>query len=156
MPRRLYLDLDGVLADFDAGYERVMGAPPDRSKPDSPLMWERLASHGAFYYGLPTMPGAEELWEFVVRHRPIILTGLPESIPDAETQKRAWVRERFGRAVPVIACRSADKARCCWPGDVLVDDWEKYRLRWINAGGVWITHRSAAESIVALRALGFT
>jgi hypothetical protein len=40
------------------------------------------------------------------------------------------------------------------PGDILIDDWEKYRDLWIAKGGVWITHRSAVETIVALNALG--
>ena len=32
------------------------------------------------------------------------------------------------------------------PGDVLIDDWEKYKSLWLDVGGVWITHRSAAET----------
>jgi len=40
------------------------------------------------------------------------------------------------------------------PGDILVDDWEKYRHLWIARGGRWVTHRSAEESVRELRALG--
>jgi hypothetical protein len=31
-------------------------------------------------------------------------------------------------------------------GDVLLDDWEKYRTSRIDAGGRWITHVSAVET----------
>jgi hypothetical protein len=36
------------------------------------------------------------------------------------------------------------------PGDVLVDDREKHRDLWDNAGGVFIHHTSAEDSILQL------
>jgi hypothetical protein len=47
-------------------------------------------------------------------------------------------------------CRSQDKARFCKPGDVLIDDWSRYRDKWEAAGGVFIHHASVTQSLAAL------
>ena len=154
MAPRLFLDLDGVLADFDRGYADLFGSPPDRTKPDTPDMWKRIADHGSFFRSLHPMPDARELWDFTAQLRPTILTGAPHSVPDVEAQKVDWVRVHLGETVPVIVCRSADKCLHAKPGDVLVDDWEKYQPKWLAAGGRWITHRSARQSIGALLEMG--
>ena len=60
--------------------------------------------------------------------------------------KRAWVVRHLGDHVDVRCCRSKEKCLHASPGDVLIDDWEKYKSLWVGAGGVWITHRSAAET----------
>jgi hypothetical protein len=39
-------------------------------------------------------------------------------------------------------------------GDILVDDWEKYRDLWIARGGRWVTHVTAEQTISQLRSLG--
>ncbi len=41
------------------------------------------------------------------------------------------------------------------PGDVLVDDFLKYKHLWEEAGGVFIHHISAAESVRRMAELGF-
>jgi hypothetical protein len=83
----------------------------------------------------------------------VILTGLPRG-KWAEPQKRAWA-ERWFPGVPVITTSAALKREHCHPGDALVDDRDKYRHLWEEAGGIFIHHRSAAESIKALEAAGF-
>jgi hypothetical protein len=56
--------------------------------------------------------------------------------------------------VEVRCCRLSQKSLHAKPGDVLIDDWEKYRRLSRKAGGRWITHRNAAETISELEALG--
>jgi hypothetical protein len=41
------------------------------------------------------------------------------------------------------------------PGDILVDDYLKYRHLWEEAGGVFIHHTSASNTLRQLAALGF-
>ena len=40
-------------------------------------------------------------------------------------------------------------------GDVLVDDFTKYQEIWERAGGIFVHHISAGQSIQRLRELGF-
>jgi phosphoglycolate phosphatase-like HAD superfamily hydrolase len=149
---QLFVDLDGVLADFDAGYERVFGYRP--SKLTDNVDWNAIRSQFNFYAGLPPMNDYMQLWTYIRHHHPIILTGLPFSIEEASDNKRAWVKRWIGETVEVRCTRSKDKYLHARPGDILIDDWERHRDRWINQGGVWITHQTAATTIAALRNMG--
>lgn len=152
---KLFLDLDGVLADFDGFYEQHFGVRLPRSASDPPGMWENIRSHGNFYREMPPMPDALDLWRAVEHLEPTILTGVPYTqVPEAEEHKRAWMREHIGAEVRVICCKSRDKRKHGNLGDVLVDDWLKYRHLWIDMGGIFVHHTSARTSINALKALG--
>lgn len=149
---QLFLDMDGVLADFDKHHEYVFGYRPDRVADN--VDWEAVRRHKDFYLKIPPMVDAEELWKFAKPHNPIVLTGVPWSVEEAADNKRAWVKWYLGPDVPVVTCASKNKCRYAKPGDVLVDDWEKYKDLWIKAGGLWVTHTSAKSSIEALKQLG--
>jgi len=155
--RTLFIDLDGVLANFDAGYAAVNGSPPDKHLDN--VDWRKVVAVPGFYADLAPLPDALVLWDFAVNYAMhhgmniVILTGVPSSVPEAAADKRLWVNKHIGEHVPLIACRSRDKKLHMLPGDILVDDWERYKEHWLEAGGVWITHTSAAESIAALKGL---
>jgi hypothetical protein len=100
------------------------------------------------------MPDMAELWAHVAPYQPIVLTGVPASVKEAPDNKRAWVRRHLGSRVEVRCCPSKEKCLHAKAGDILIDDWEKYRHLWIAQGGVWVTHTSATNSIRELRALG--
>ena len=148
---QLYVDLDGVLADFDTGYERAFGVRPDKAKDD--VDWNLVRGRPGFYRDLPPMPDLPALWTRISRYQPIILTGVPRNVPEAADNKRAWVNIWLSGTL-VIPTRSAEKATYARPGDVLIDDWEKYRGLWEKAGGVWITHISAVETDKRLTEMG--
>src|SRR3954469_22667429 len=79
LERQLYLDCDGVLADFDRGAEMVLGVPPRlfEERHGRAGFWQRLGEGAGFFFHLPLMPGATELFTAVRQLHPIILTGLP-------------------------------------------------------------------------------
>jgi len=150
--RKLFLDLDGVLADFDRGVARITGRRPDQL--DTRSMWAALARSADFFGTLEMMSDARTLWDYCQPHDPVILTGLPLG-RWAEPQKRRWVANMLGRDVAVICCMARDKPAWAAAGHVLVDDREKARAGWEAAGGTFILHTSAATSIAALADLGF-
>lgn len=155
MRRRIYLDCDGVLADFDRGAAAVLGLPPRQfeKRHGIGVFWKRLAAAPGFFEHLPEMPDARELYDAVKHRKPVILTGLPHG-DWAAPQKRRWAARHFP-GVPVITTMAALKREHCHPGDVLVDDRDKHRDLWEAAGGVFIHHRSAARCIAELGARGF-
>jgi hypothetical protein len=53
----------------------------------------------------------------------------------------------------MICCSSPEKKNYMKPGDILVDDWPRYRDLWENAGGVFILHTSAVDSIERVKAI---
>jgi FMN phosphatase YigB (HAD superfamily) len=155
MRRRIYLDCDGVLADFDRGAQAVLGMSPRAFEQRYGIkeFWRRLARAPDFFGTLEPLPDAMRLYEAVRHKEPVILTGLPLG-RWAEPQKRAWAERHFP-GVPVITTQAALKREHCHPGDVLVDDRDKYRRLWEEAGGVFLHHKDARSSIAGLRALGY-
>ncbi|MFL5296440.1 MAG: 5' nucleotidase, NT5C type [Phenylobacterium sp.] len=155
MRRQIFLDCDGVLADFDKGAEKILGLAPRafEQRHGAGEFWKRLARADSFFDNLEPMPDAFELYEAVRHKDPIILTGLPRG-KWAEPQKRRWAQRHFP-GVPVITTSAALKREHCHPGDVLVDDRDQHRHLWEAAGGRFILHTSARASIEALRAEGY-
>ena len=151
---QLFLDCDGVLADFDRGAERVLGLGPRAFEKRHGLgeFWKRLAKAGDFYARLPLLPDAMQLFDAVRHLDPIILTGCPRG-GWAEAQKERWAREHFP-GTRIITCMAADKRRHAQAGDILVDDTLRHRHLWEQAGGTFIHHRSAGQTIEELAALG--
>lgn len=151
---QLYLDCDGVLADFDRGATELLGMPPRayEKKYGLPAFWRELARHPDFYGTLPMMPDAPQLFEAVRHLDPIILTGLPRG-QWAAPQKVSWAAEHFP-GTRIITCLAVDKRHHAREGDVLVDDQLRHAHLWEGAGGTFVHHRSAESSIAALAALG--
>ena len=145
---QVFVDLDGVLADFDTGYERIAGSKPDKRADN--VDWQKIVAVPGFYADLPLMPDAKRLWDFLslyLEKKPIILTGVPRSVPEAGTDKRVMVTRNFGADTTMLWCPSAEKCKYAKQGDILIDDWTKYQHLWLAAGGRWITHTSAESSI---------
>lgn len=148
--RRLYLDCDGVLADFERGATAVLGAPPRAYEARHGLgrFWQKLAQASDFYFSLPLLPDAMVLFEAVRHLDPVILTGLPRGNWAAD-QKMRWAAHHFP-GTRMITCMARDKRDHAREGDVLVDDNLKFRHLWEAAGGIFVHHRSARSSIAAL------
>lgn len=151
---QVFVDMDGVLADFDTHHEAIFGIRPDKVADN--VDWQKVRASVGFYANIPPMADMHVLWDFVGRltPRPIVLTGVPWSVEEAPENKRGWVRKHLGADVEVRCVKSKDKCLHCRPGDILIDDWEKYRELWIGAGGRWITHTSAERSINQLLEMG--
>ena len=152
MPQ-LYLDCDGVLANFNAGAEAILGLKPRafEQRYNIGKMWAKLAGAPDFYGTLPLMPGAMELFDAVRHLDPIILTGLPRG-NWAAGQKERWAAEHFP-GTRIITCMAVDKRKHAKKGDVLVDDMLKHRQLWEEAGGVFVHHRTVPETLHELRDL---
>jgi hypothetical protein len=144
---RLFLDADGVLADFDEGFRRLLGAYPKEyeRKHGRGSFWKRLASADNFYGRLPEMPEARVLFDGVAHLKPTILTGLPLG-RWAAPQKVEWAAEHFP-GVPIVTCMARDKHKHMHPGDVLVDDRENHRAAYEDAGVVFVHHKNAEDSL---------
>ena len=155
--RQIFLDCDGVLADFDAAALQLFAGQPPRAAREhhgEHEFWRRIRTSGRFYRDLPLLPDAMELYRAVKHLHPIILTGCPVG-GWAEEQKRDWVAEHFP-GVKIITCRAKEKfMHMRHPGDVLVDDYLRFKDLWESAGGIFVQHTSARDSIRQLAALTF-
>ena len=154
--RKLYVDLDGVLADFDRGVHEALGVSPDSLHPRD--MWPALARvPGGFFRTLAPMSDASLLWAHCNAFESVsILSGVPMG-KWAEPQKRLWCQDFLGLSGDrIIICLARDKYKFCSPGAVLVDDRITHQEAWECAGGTFILHVDAKTSITRLKELGFT
>ena len=154
MKQQLFLDCDGVLADFDKAAEKIFGMPPREAEEriGTPQFWAKIRHQRSFYRHLELMPDARELFNVVAHLQPVILTGCPLG-GWAEVQKMEWAAEHFP-GTKMITCLSAEKRMHMQRGDVLVDDYLKYRSRWEEAGGIFIHHTTAQSTLAALERMG--
>jgi 5'(3')-deoxyribonucleotidase len=158
----IYLDMDGVLADFDKRANEVLGTENHYKYAfihGAAHYWNRINTECPdFFMYLEMMPDAYDLIDAVWHLNPKVLTALPKSNQEnARSQKQAWVDLNLPMAhytPEVIACLTLDKPKYCKPGDVLIDDRSVNRDMWEKAGGIFILHTSAAETITALEYRG--
>ena len=151
----LFIDLDGVLVDFERGFEINHGVHPH--KIPEPDMWQKISSNDGHWQSLPAMPGALKLWAKIAPYNPIILTGCPRSgYQEAEAGKREWCARELGEEISVITTLTRDKPKhMLMPGDILIDDLIKNCRRWVDAGGHAIHFLNADQTIIELTELGF-
>lgn len=152
----LFLDLDGVLADFDKHYYNLFGYKPIKNTKNKQekVNWKLIEKADRFFYNLPLMEDALELWDYCKKYNPIIITGLPTSVESAAKDKIEYVKDNLNYD-KIICCKAKNKCLYGNSGDILIDDTKKYMLDWINMGGIWITHASAENSINELKKQGF-
>lgn len=154
MTQRLFLDLDGVMADFDAHFPATFGLDHRGLADDD--MWATINAHPTYFRDMPPCPGAVDFFRTVEQFDPIVLTACPKSnYAHVARQKRAWVREHLSTSImilPVMGGRFKPLFMHA-PGDVLIDDFEKNCAAWTDEGGVAILHRSFAETSRALAPL---
>ena len=154
MGRRLFVDLDGVLADFYGFYSTTFGVQIEQNE-NGKEFWDNVRNHGTFYRDQPLMDDALDLWHGLKKFNidPVILTGIPRSIPNVALHKRLWVDQHISPFVRLITCRSADKKVYGMPGDILIDDRLKYSHLWVEMGGIFVHHTSAQDTLRQLAAL---
>jgi hypothetical protein len=147
---QLFLDLDGVLADFDSGFFKMAGKKPhDLPKRD---MWKAIAANKTFFEDLDLMPDGLELWNYVEKHNPKILTGLP-TVNDGANQKKRWVAKTISQTTEVLVVASKEKFLHSGYGKILIDDRQDMITPWIAAGGIGILHTSTKNTIDILQTL---
>lgn len=144
----IYLDMDGVVADFDAKASEIIGYShePNTRYPDED--WRKILQYQRFYRDLPLCINAKHLVTNVlhIAHQKNMdvkfLTALPRhnDFPWAAYDKFMWVQQYFP-GIPVwIGPYSDDKQLRSQPGDVLIDDRKSNIEQWNSKGGFAILH----------------
>lgn len=156
-PKRntIFLDMDGVLADFHRLLLERFGRTFDAGRQEVP--WAALSKIDRLYFQLEPLPTAFELWDLAhsLGARVEVLTAIPRrsTIPTAEADKRDWIAKHFGTSTPVrIGPFSRDKWKHAAPGDVLVDDRADNIVDWTTkAAGVGVLYTSFDQAAADLK-----
>lgn len=149
MKRKIFLDLDGVFADFDKKVLELVGKRPKDIKPEE--FWKQLGKHDHVWRNLELMPNSRKLYDTVMKIPDVdvaFLTALPRptgKMVTAAEDKKLWVAEHFGTDCKVYTVIGGiNKARYIQtPDDILIDDMTKNIDAWNQKGGIGILHDSS-------------
>ena len=154
---QIYCDMDGVLADFHAFTDEIAGAP--FTNEHWPLMPEDI------FLRLPKMPDADQLWNFIGKFNPFILTAVPKEENDksqrAGRDKATWMQKNFNVSQDMIrAVNRKGKQHFAMDGidgrpNVLIDDHGTNIQEFRAKGGIGVHHTSANKTIAELKEMGF-
>ena len=162
----IYIDMDGVLADFNAKAREVLGATEADSDNAAQVgrwpreKWETLKEIYHFYRILPKTPFADELMSLARRFRDelgwnlFILTAIPtgNDVPQAFQDKIEWIQEYYPDVEVHFGPYSRDKAHHCRPGYILVDDRYDNCESWTRAGGTPVkVNKDYSKAIIQLK-----
>ena len=151
---KIYVDMDGVLVDFDGGYEKLTGMTTREADEKGPeFFWKPISKAGAkWWITLNWMPDGKQLWDYVKKYNPELLSA-PSREEASKMGKRIWVKRELPGAKLIL--RSADKKQeFASPTSILIDDREKNIEQWEAAGGIGILHTDASSTIKKLKELG--
>lgn len=154
----LFVDSDGVIADFDGYVKTHFGKPV--SAFEKGTFWAALTHRDThvekFFRSLPKMPDADVLVEYL-RAQPVksvkVLTACGYTPKDAKEQKVAWYDEHYPGLECIVVSKSPDKAEYAHPYAILIDDRAKSIDPWVAKGGIGILHTSAEDTIAQLVAI---
>lgn len=143
----LYIDIDGVLADSD-GY---LASIDPRITSDTHLMFKVFARNADTVF-IKSKPLVDlSLLANFPEYK--LLTALPnrsnvDSFCENELEteeifqkfianKKKWVKDNIGDVELIITNTAAEKAKYCnSSSDILIDDSDKNRKKWVAAGGI--------------------
>lgn len=151
---KLYLDLDGVFADYRKGFAKVLGWDYHA---DHKSAWAILDQEPHLFRYLDLLPQARELLGHLVYMASVtnvevcFLTALPQltgELYTAEDDKQYWVRNALGSTLPVICVENwSKKKNYAAFGNILVDDSARNILDWTDAGGIGVLHKNMPTTV---------
>ena len=161
---KVYLDMDGVLADFDQRFRDLSGMEPRdfENKYGKKAFWNLIDEENKikFWVGIPIMDGAAALVDAVKDYNYELLTS-PSAKKQSYLGKILWVRNNTGNVFPSkprINFKKAKEKHLVKPQlsqtDILIDDREDTIERWNAAGGTGIVYKSIGQVLNDLKKLG--
>jgi hypothetical protein len=152
----VYLDMDGVLADFFVEYAKLAGIesgnyrdiPPAKT---DPTLNKMIGTD--FFARLPKFPTADRLVAMVVKvfgHYNICSSPLRGDHANSEKQKKIWIQEHLDpQPVKIIITPQKQKYAVQPDGtpNVLIDDRGSNITAWEAAGGVGIKYQADEDGL---------
>jgi hypothetical protein len=157
----IFCDMDGVLVDFDKGYEELTGLSTKHvDVQDSNDFWNKFKSSLTeknmeeydYWANLKWMPDGKQLWNYIKSYNPYILTA-PSRDPGSKLGKKEWV-ERLDNMKNIYFRAAQNKPDFSGKNRILIDDRADTIEKWNKAGGIGILHTSTENTIEQLKKLG--
>lgn len=156
MTKTIYLDMDGVVADFNAYARKICKSDvTDDRWPEEE--WLKIKDNPRLYLELEKTPEADELVYFCKKvslshnYELKFLTAVPKSndVFWAFHDKVNWIQRHYGDIPVMFGPYSKDKHLHCKEGDILIDDRTSNIIEWRNAGGAAVLHKGDICATIA-------
>lgn len=148
---KIFIDMDGVLSDFNKHFKNRHGVLPSEyeAENDSDLFWEAVYEEPRFFETMPIMSNAKKLWNFCQRLAKgnVVILSSPSRVNSqlCVLQKRTWIDRHIGYDTPAIF--ESNKAKYAGSGRLLIDDTPKKIDAWRKAGGIGCLYKDYDSAI---------
>jgi len=158
---KIYCDMDGVLVDFDKGYQTLTGKETHHVDVQGKSeFWDAFRSglenkkmqEKDYWANLQWMPDGKELWDHIKQYKPTLLSA-PSRDPQSRWGKRIWVKKNIP-GTPLILAYAPSKKNYANKDSILIDDRISNISDWNAAGGIGILHTSTATTLDKLSKYG--
>ena len=148
----IYLDMDGVLADFDEAYHRKFGQAPAPTAKEDPYIQQLRGSD--FFATLNKLPDADKVVSLAKKFGngkySICSSPLRDDIKNTSHWKAVWLKKHYGSSPPEHMVFTGKKDSYAVRGDqwnVLIDDKPRNIDAWNTRGGKGILYNGYTDSI---------
>lgn len=155
---KLYLDMDGVLTNFEQRWAEIFGGPPEvvRNRKNFSNEWPEFVAQRQFET-LEWFPGGQKLLRYVrTLNAPIEIlssSGGQKFHEEVKEQKTVWLKKQGIAYKTNIVPGRKFKAEYAKPNVVLIDDTKQIIDSFNDAGGIGILHRDVNITIEKLETL---
>jgi LysM repeat protein/5'(3')-deoxyribonucleotidase len=143
----IYIDMDGVLADFFSAWEDLMGVDHYRKIDNVENALQAIRDKDNFWLNLEPTPNSGKLLALVkeLKGEYNILSAPLAGDPRAEKHKKMWVEKYLKQFPPKNVIITADKQLYAKQADgtpnILIDDYGSNIAKWNQAGGIGVKHK---------------
>jgi len=158
----IFLDMDGVLADFFSEYAKLAGVPADvksgradyRNIPAElrePVIAKMRGTD--FFHRLPKFPSADRLVAMVVKifgYYNICSSPLRGDNQNSEAMKRAWIADNLDpqpRVIRITGRKGKYAKQQDGTPNILVDDRNTVLTEWEQSGGIGIKYQADEDGL---------
>ena len=142
----IYVDMDGVLADFFGDWKKLVGKDWRKITDIGPAL-QKIRDTDDFWLKLPMTSNAKNLLNLIKNIKgsyKILSSPLPDD-PNSEPHKREWIESNLNFFPPEDVIITFDKAKFATQSDgtpnILIDDYGVNIQKWESAGGVGFKHK---------------
>ena len=152
----IYLDMDGVIADFEKRYKELYHMEPreaEKKQQFNDLFGEFIATKQ--FATLDEMPDASIGLEFLrkcsVPTQILSSTAREETYDEISKQKMVWLQAHGITFNPIFVPGKKHKYKYATPNSIIIDDTKSVIDDWNAAGGIAIWHKDWLTTISILK-----
>lgn len=146
----IYLDMDGVITDFDAMCLYLLEYYNGMYKKEPEKFWEIIKNNSPkFWENMPWTFDGKELYKYLKNNfkKITILSAHPQTGKNVcKIGKAKWIKRELGN-ISYIFCYGIEKQLYAKDNAILIDDSKRNIKQWEKSGGIGVLHKRSIQTI---------